>query len=393
MSDLPDNTDAPQGNLDPHLENFRQAFSSEEGQGWADEVTTRLNDYAMQRQIATATEQRANGFVQDLADFKDGLSSFVERDPLSVHSILGLVPRTIDDLIGTHPTYPEENKADAADAIKTDVNRAVAQAAVRSAAEKHEGMARGILDDERISGLFTPEEKSGLHDYIDMQELARGADANAMANQNAKLAAQRQATTNFDHVSALYNPSSDATQFPPGWASKVVADDITSAQDKADLMNLYGRLQTFGDAEQSNPFTIAKALGAALQGQPVQHNDLINAAGRDLKVADAAWLGHMGQQDSVEAKSYLNQVDAHIQAAKAEYLSEPTVSGAAAFGRFMNWFMPRARGGVDLNPASDEYALGQNPRTVYAQFHPTGDDVAKPAFTTGRSLADIFGGR
>jgi hypothetical protein len=123
------------------------------------------------------------------------------------------------------------------------------------------------------------------------------------------------------------------------------------------------------------------------------HSDLISAAGDSLRLPDAVWLGQHSVQQDAASRSYLAQVDGHIQTAKSIYMAEPSIAGARAFGNFMDWFMPQVRGGANLNPRSDEYALGETPHGVMAQFAPTGNDLASAAPAQRKPLSEIFGGK
>lgn len=350
----------------PMLQEFEAAYdqpgASPAAQEWAGEVTTRLNDYFQRRQIADDTEAAGQQFVADLDGFKSGLVSMVTNDPHAVNVALDLVEIT--------PSMLGDNGD-----LTAHMQGEVAAAAITSAAEQDESLARSFLANPRIQTVLG-ENAAALESYIGIQAQARAVDQQAQADElreRAFAAADRSAV---NYLGALHDPVSGALRFPPGWNQAVMADRSLPPAAKVAVSGLYNRLREEGDAPASNPYLILDAAQAVASGQSPTVASLALEAGRGLTIADAMLLLGGTGPVSLGMRREFGQLASTLNA--AQQLLSPPENGAAgerAFGRFTDWLMGeyRARGPGSLNINNENAILTGGEIQAFA---PTATDLA-----------------
>ena len=381
------------------LVDFVGAFQDPQAQEAFGDAAIRVQDYMMRRDIAADNAAAANRLVSNLGRFKDGLTSMVSADPAAVDLGLDLVPDIVHGIAQTHPYLPDDQRDTVYDSITTDIQREIARAGVMSLAGRSATAARALLDSDRVSSLLG-DDRSGIEGYIGAMDMARGMDAEATARQRAEDSARQVNHSTVQYLGALVDPATGDTQFPNGWAQRVMADPTLPPVQTAAMLDVYHRVRD-GDGE-TDWYAFADMTSRIANGQPVPLPEVFNQIGRGLKVADAATIAR-GSIDSAAppAQREFRHLDATIQAAR-EVLAPPEygVAGERAFERFMGWLVPqyRAAGPGSLNPAGDRYLLptGDGAATFWNNFAPRLGD-----YVTGRGLAgenrpplsDIFGRR
>lgn len=212
------------GDASPALQDFRSAFTHPEAQDWANEVSTRLNDYFQRRQIADEANATGQQFVQDVDQFKSGLVNMVQADPSAVHTALDLVPPTMGAIINNMPGGPPDAAEDHHTALVGHMQSEIAAAAITRAAETNTGMAKALLGNDRIADVLG-DNATHLGTYIDMQAAARMRDAAAARGQNAVAHQEIADQSARNYIGALVDPNNGNPRSPPGWNQAVMADD------------------------------------------------------------------------------------------------------------------------------------------------------------------------
>lgn len=379
----PDQQDqVPGGAASPALQAFRGVFTAPGAQQWADEAATRLNDYFQRRRIATENSAAGQNFVQDLSGFRQGLVDMVQADPHAVHVALDLVPHSVDALISTMPSMPEDALGHHA-AITRDIQREIAHSAVTALAERDDGQARALLDNERLGAVLSDDAKQALGSYISMQSVARAMDGKAQ--QDAAVANRQRVADQsaLNYLRALHDPQTDGVQFPPGWNQGVIADNALPPGHTGEVTAAYSRLRVDGDATQSDPFLVSRLLNGA--GSPTE---VIGHVGGDLRLADALHLGELLKPENAGHREVLN---AALQQGE-QVLAAPANgrAGEEAYRRYVNWVLPAARAGAVLDPGSNDYALAGNRLQLFA---PRPEDHVPPPRVSERPVGAHFGVR
>lgn len=376
-------------NMPPEPQSPMQEFAgmpwgNGEAADWAPEVAARVNAYDQQRVVANANDRAGQNLVGAITKFRDGLVQRTAADPHFADTALDVVQPTIAAFINAHPGIPDEDRQGHHDALVADLNNQIARTAVQSMAEQHAGAAHDMMADPRIGGALTDEDKTGLTSYIAMQHIARNADASAQQMQRTQAAQEASAAAAVDHADKLYDPTLGEPGFRPGWAQRIMADNMVQPADKAALMHLYGRLQTGGDAASSDPIMVQRILAGDMT-----HRDVLGEAGGALRLPDALNLARATLPQTVADQAKFSQVADTIQQARSALYGpngENGAAGHAAWGRFVNWMLPTLRmGGADMG-VPDIHPLNWLPR-----FQPTGDDVVPSAPESRPSLQQIFG--
>lgn len=369
----------------PALQDFQDAFTDPTAQEWSQEVSTHLNNYFQQRDIADASARAGQAFVNNLDQFKTGLTSMVQSDPHALSTALDIVPPTVAALVSTLPGGIE-NPDDHHAAVTQHIQHEIAAAAVTTAAETHEGLARGMLADERVSGILG-ESAGPLDTYIGMQAQARERDAAAQRGQQAVQVQKVADTTARGYIGDLVGPDSQPRS-PPGWNQAVLSDPKVPPQDKIDLMGIHDRLGQNGDPP-TDPVAAADMIHRMATGQASQR-DLYPAIGSHVSMADGGFMAA-----ALHSPTYLNQLDQTIQAGQRQYAPNGDIAETQAFGRFVDWLLPRARAGANLDPNNKEW-VGAN---GMPDFRVQGDDLHaatmqdvayRQPLAERRQLAEIF---
>lgn len=386
----------PRNPADPPapLVDFVSQFEDPQAREMFGDAAIRVQNYMMQREIAAQTEAASNRLVSNLGQFKDGLAGMVYQDPAALDLGLDIAPDIIDGIVSANPFIPDDQRESMRSGIVSDVQREIAMSGVRSLAEKDAVSARGMLYNERVSALLDDRQRTALEGHISAMDMARGIDATATAQQRA---VDDQRTTDFSatqYLGALVDPNTREVQFPTDWAQRVMLDPTLGPADTASMLGVYQRLQTSGDAAQSDPFLLASIVERVASGEGIGVRDILSEAGRGLRVADAVGLARntvANMQPSVQKE--FRDLAASIDTARS-FLASPEngPAGHMAFGRFMNWFMGSYPAGR-LDPNSDQpFELG----AALTRFLPTSDDMmrtVRPVPENRVPLDQIFGPR
>lgn len=369
------------------LEQFSGMFRTPAGQALAQEAQTRINHYAQTRQLAEANTAAGQAFTDNLSEMRQNFTAMVQDDPAATPLALDLAHLGVSAMVSTiHGADPAH-----IDPISTGLQQDIARSAVMSAAEKHEGTARGLLDHPRISDLLG-DEKDALSGYISGQAVARRIDGEAAQKMSQRAAVDQANQSAGDFMAAMVDPDTGDISHPPGWAERVMADQSMPPHYKAALFDVYGHLTENGDAAYTDPYSFHDLVRAASVGglAPI---GALSQAGSDLRAADAVYLARMASDPAQRgvAQQLSNVLD---QGKDALAGLENGPAGQRAFTDFTNWALSAARSGADLDPGSKTYLLAGNrlqqfaPRATY-----TVEAAVRVPPQDRRPLAEIFGNR
>lgn len=358
------------GDLHPAL---AQIPADEQHQPWAADAISRIQDHLASTAIVDQAEAAGHQFVNDVAQTKQNMLGMVRTDPTATPLAL--------DLVDGFPLGDE---------LKDHFRNEIAKTSVQAYAGISQQAGHDAID--RLGEHLDDGETAALRGYVDNMQRLREADARSTMIQQAKqmVAGSNQAA--LAHVGQLVSPNGDV-QFPPGWGQRMMADLSLAPEAKASLYRGYSALQQNGDPERSDPALVASIVNRLAQGyQNPDHPtppEILGHLGDRLTVADARWLSSLSGPQPTAVKDGLQL------AATAMSQAEAQIGNPRAYGRFLDWFLPRVQAGAVLDRNSQDYLM--TPERM-AQFRPTGDDLLAP-ITAGvdkqqrPSLGQIFGGR
>jgi hypothetical protein len=371
--------------VDP-FQHFEGLFNTPQGQAFAEEARVRLNDYITTRQIAEANLAAGEAFASNLGEMRANFLGMVQDDPTAIDVALDLARLGVSAMVGTVPGVDPEHVEN----IATGIQRDIARTAVGTLAERHEGLARQMLENPRIRELLG-DEKEPLAGYITAQSVARRIDAENEQRQAQRTAVEQANQTAWSYMAAMVDPETGDLGYVPGWAKQVMADPRMPPEYKAGLFDVFGRLTENGDAPESDPLALDQLVRAAASGN-ISPMAALTRAGDDIKAADAVYLAKLASdpEQRSRAAALANVLDIGKQALA---MPENGPAGIRAFGDFTNWALSQARSGADLDPASKTYILAGN---RLQQFAPRASSIVDSTIQIEpqerRSLADIFGG-
>lgn len=377
-----DTDEAPSQPTSP-LDKFQGMFKTSTGQAMAREAAVRINDYANRKQIAESNMAAGQAFSDNLAEMRGNLIETVQADPAATDLALDLAHLGTKSMVGSVYNVDPAH----IDTISTGIQQDIARQAVMSAADRHEGLARGLLDSPRISDLLG-DEKDQLSGYITGQEAARRIDAQGAQKMQQQEALARTNQGAWQYMAALVDPDTGDLSHPPGWAQRVMGDQSLPPQYKATLFDAYGRLTEDGDVPVSNPSTVTDMIQGAASGA-VHPIAPLNQIGVDLRAADAVYLSKLTSQPDRAA-----QLSDALDLGRDQLAApENGPAGQRAYAGYVNWLLSAGRQGADLDPSSKGYALAGN---RLQQFAPRASDNVEAAVQVPpqerRPLSDIFGG-
>ena len=389
MADVPASPGALAGAQHPALASLVGQMQTQGGQDWAINTAQNLQQHITGQALAAKAQAGADEFENNLSQYKDGIVSTVKSDPTALEAVLNTIGPTIHGATAGHPN--EEERFGAATSLIQHLQGEVVGSAVQSWADKHEGIATSTLD--KYKNLLDPGTVDHLTTYIGNMAAMRQADYEASRRDQLK-----QLNTNSDqqamqHLAELGHPDTGEVQFPQAWGQRMMANPAILPETKSGLLKAYAGLQVNGDPV-SDPNTVSSLVRQAAAPEPgPSMNDVLGHVGQRLSIQDAGWLGSRLGPQPPQVKAEMQAVADTLQDARGQ------IGNAAAYGRFVNWFMPAYQRATAqglpyqdvLSPEGKGYVL--SPERM-KQFQPTGDDMIRPAVRSGPrlSLGEIFGG-
>lgn len=374
----------PQGALQKFANLPWQGVASD----FADHATGVLQDYENTKVLADINDHNANAFMSSVTAYKNSLVQRAQADPMFVHAALNLAHNAAGNLVDGTPGLDGEAADAAHSAISQDWRQEIAHAAVQSLGLYNEEGARALLNHPDIAPLL---DQDKLGNELSLYAMGRGVDQAARQKQAVFDTQDAQAAASLGHMRALYDGATDEVRFPPYWALAGMVNQAIPPSDTNDLLHLYGRLQSNGDAPASNPSTVSQLLNRISNSVPIHQSEIIGHAATNLRMADALHLARGALPLPAQDRYSFSLLGDAVNQGRRALMGTDNENGAAGFNawsRYVNWLLPAVRRG------QTGFTADTHPMNSISNFLPTGDDLPGPPRTTQpRSLADIFGGR
>ena len=356
--------------LHPALQQTVDSVQNPDVQDWATGVAQTIQQHVNQTTVADLNQAAGNQFVQNLADTKNQLVGMVKSDPTSLDLALKLTPQLVGPLL-QHANVPDEQFQDTHDSIVGHINQAATHAAIIRMSDFDSGAAKGMID--KYGEHLDEGDAATLGRYADTLQGARDTDH---ALGTAQLLSDRRLGSRLSAYSVgsqLLDPSRETVGFPDNYVANLVRNTAIQPDDKQALYTAVTNLQRNGD-QPSDPYTVMRRLQQIANQEPVTHQDLMDQVGRRLSYVDAHMLQGINLGATPEGNQAATQLSRVVTDAQRQLAGSGDRAGNAAFGRFMDWFLPSFRntGSAGLNPDSDNY-LFKN--TSMAQFERHEDAV------------------
>lgn len=144
--------------LEKSLQNFRESFSTEQGQKWADHHVNTIRDHFNNITTADTSTMAGVAIHNNAVQTINNLTGVVDKDPASIDLAKGMLEAQVHSLVDTSPTL----KGTAALKVKTDVMQKgmeqIVKAAVQSSIRKG-GTGEEISNDPKYSPYVNAAER------------------------------------------------------------------------------------------------------------------------------------------------------------------------------------------------------------------------------------------
>jgi hypothetical protein len=180
-------------NLEPALQQYQNAFSTERGQQWALSQVDSMRKEFYHTTSADVMNITGEQRMQDAQTFANQNAAIVSKDPAQADAAMGRIKSYVDGLKGG--LTPEESTK--LDKFESDQKDEVAKIQVMSLADKGNfSAARAALQAQGEAGHIAPQWQEQLTGYIAAQKVAREVEAQqAREQQQYKDQKQNEQTT------------------------------------------------------------------------------------------------------------------------------------------------------------------------------------------------------
>jgi hypothetical protein len=369
--------------LSPVLQQVHDAYQTDEGKDVAGDVLTDIQQHANATAIVDANAAAGQQFVNNLATVKSNLVGMVQDDPTSHQLALGLAPKLVGSVLASTGMDPDAG-TDAHGQITSHVQTEIAHAAITRMADLHGDLAHGLIG--TLSPYLNEGDDKVLGSYVDTMQAARTADTAAAVRQATVDQQRASGVAAFHFGSSLLDPRTEGVVYPQDYLQSLVRNNTINPDDKQALFTAFGKLSSAGDVAASNPNTVRQALSAiADPNVPVEHGDIMDHVGSNLRYVDAVMLHGMNLQRTPDGIAAVGQLKGLLDRAHDTIAPSDTPAGTAAYSRFVNWLLPsyRRTGAAGLNPTSDNYLFNG---MSLDNFRPTHEDAVAPLAFAGQGV-------
>lgn len=404
-------------NLEPALQQYQNAFSTDRGQKWALDQADRMRSefyHTTSADIANLTgEQR----LQDAKTVLNQYGSAIENDPTATDHSMEQFKSYVEAIKTSGTLTPEE--ASKMDVFEHDGLNEMAKVQVKAFADKGQyGMAKGLLDSGVHADNITPNEQSELHNYIiEKQRQAREQQSIDYLQQERaqKMQEQKIATDLFNKS---YDPNTGDFTFSKENMNAIMSNPQLSAETKMSIAGAVKRIAT--DNVTDDP-TLIKTFAGRLKSDstnPLTNDDLLSAMSDGKMTPQMYNFFNERLKNTPDTKAENEMVTQTLDQWKNNILKpqfgQPNTPGAEqAYTRFQTWFLPAyeqalkdpALNGMSnaqkaqalLSPDSPKYMLGPE---QMKKFMAAANDLVPGVIGAGaplptgdqrKSLDDIFG--
>lgn len=404
-------------NLEPSLQQYQNAFSTDRGQNWALDQADRMRSEFFHTTSADVANLTGEARLQDAKTILNQYGDSITKDPTSTDHAMASFKSYVEAIKSSGELSPEQ--ATKFDAFEHDGLNEMAKVQVKALADKGQfGMAKGLLDSGIHKDNITPPEQSELHNYItEKQRQAREQQSIDYLQQERaqKMQEQKIATDLFNKS---YDTNTGDFTFSKENMNAIMSNPQLSAETK---MNIAGAVKKIASESTADDPALIKTFAGRLKSDsasPLTNDDLLSAMSAGKMTPQTYNFFNERLKNTPDTHAENEMVTQTLDQWKNNILKpsfgQPNTPAAEqSYTRFQTWFLPAyqqalkdpALNGMSnaqkaqalLNPDSPKYMLG--PETM-KKFMAAGNDLipgmvgAGAPLPTGSArtpLDDIFG--
>lgn len=336
--------------LEPALQQYQNAFSTQQGQKWALDQVDHMRSHFYDKTSADMSSLAGEARLQDAKTALNQFGAAVYRDPTSADGAMTQFSSYVEELRKDSLFTTPEGSAKL-DVFKNDGLNEISKVQIKSYADnindpQGPAKAKALLESGAHDKYIPPDEQAGLQKYIQEQVRQRRAqqDVNFLQQERAQKMQQQEITTNLFNRS--YDKDTGVFTFKKEDVAAIMANTNIPAETK---LNIEGAVKKIAsDSAIDDPATIRNnaARLSSTSTNPLTQDDLLSqmAQGK-LDPSSYSFFNERLKQtpDAVAEKGALSnaltQVQKTILVAPAPGLP-PSAEQRQNEVAFTNWFMP-----------------------------------------------------
>lgn len=333
--------------VEPALDKFRNGFSTETGQQFADEMANRIRQHIFTKSAADMSTLAGVATKSNAIQTINTLANTVRNDPSSLDFALSTVDHAVGAIAGSSPTLTPETAAKVQAEISSDGKAALVKTYLYSVGEKNPAELERVIQSGKYAQYLDPTDTQRITDYA--KGSARINDAEARRQTAQQQHDQDQAfgaTMNDLELSTLPKTTGEQPTLP---------DDYYDRLRKAAEMPGAQRDPARFKAMAENGERITSRLGKPEPLAPISHASTIDLLNR-IRASDDTRL----QNTDAIYKAY---GDGKLNNSDFSFLMK-------------EWTDQRSPEGARLSQAKADFFKGVAPMIENQVFDPTqgGDD-------------------
>lgn len=195
--------------LEPALEKFQSAFTTEKGQQWAQEQTDHIREHMYHKIVSDQSSMASQAVAVNMTQLTNTLSNAVRDDPTALDASLDMYKHSVGHIVGSSPAITPDDAVRVNEAVTQKGMQNIVWSAVQGAIEKNPDAGLKMASDPRYAKYIPGAEADRFYQEVKRQNKADETNSRILAN----LERTRTSEATFDAVNvALHDPEKNVTQ-------------------------------------------------------------------------------------------------------------------------------------------------------------------------------------
>lgn len=301
--------------LEPQLDQFVQAFSTQEGREWATQHAAQIRNHFAEKTTADQAIQAGQAAVQNYHNTVRGLSDTSLQDPTSMTMNLGLLDATIDAIIAGNPNLTAEQAATIRGNLRDQGREEIGKGAFIGMARANPTAAMQAVQDGKFNGVFDATTQNQMFGFA--QTLKREAEADQRTQEAEQRRQQKEA---FEAKAsamegAMFQPDGSVS-IPPNFYKDLQTLSLLPGADAGRIAALRGAAAqatkeqiegTFVRTDVNTWNDLAGRIGLAPTDPNALTHTQVNKAYADGKLSKSDWTFLKQAVESARGDPILHQ--------------------------------------------------------------------------------------
>jgi len=280
--------------VQPAMDDFVGAFSTDKGKQWAQMQTARVTQHFQERMSADMATRAGLAVNQNLNVLGSQTSEMVRKDPTSLDQALGMIDSAVGGIVQASPNLTAAQSSK----VQTDLNQQLKEQAVKSAfqgmADSNPQAMAKLLDSGKYSQYIDGSTDQSLRRYADQQARAKAVEARAADADNRRQQAEASQDRMHQYLASFVDKSGRIS-IPPSADVAILRDNTLKPHDQENLLAqtnaLRNRLQQeSSNATVDNPDVYKGFADRSRKGEPINRSEIWQAVVDKQLTRDSANL-------------------------------------------------------------------------------------------------------